>query len=327
MTFLNPTLSSTQITSDCNETIQHLYEPEHITAVNAALAIQRPLLILGETGIGKSQLAKAVAQELKRVYLPFVCDAHTESRDLLWEFDAVERLADAQVQGVLPPEERKDLAVANYILPRPLWWALNWKSAAKTTKGKQHIPHYDASKADPSKGCVVLIDEIDKAASDVPNGLLEALGSGRFQPQGMAAIERDSAAPPPLVVVCSNAERNLPDAFVRRCLVLHLDFPKEREQQIKFLVKRGEANFSEFKDSNVEGLDGKPCSLLELAAQMLVEDRKAAQAQHLYTLAGQAEYVDLLRALQKLAGQDDKDARSLLEALRPYTLRKVRESR
>lgn len=322
--FLPTHLNSTPITNDCHETIYHLYEPEQITAINAALAIQRPLLVLGEPGIGKSQLAKAVAQELGRVYLPFVCDAHTESRDLLWEFDAVERLADAQVQGVLPAEERKDLAVANYIIPRSLWWALNWESA-KTPKGQYHIPTYDSKLADPNKGCVLLIDEIDKASSDVPNGLLEALGSGCFQPQGMTVVERARDTPAPLVIISSNAERTLPDAFIRRCLVLHLDFPKTANEQLAFLIKRGEYNFPAFKQVKLTDREGQACSLLELAAQMLVEDRKAAQDKHLYPLPGQAEYFDLLRAIRELAGQDLAKAGALLEQLRPYTLRKVRE--
>lgn len=324
MIHLSPTLTSTPIINDCGETIHHLYEPEHITAINAALAVNRPLLIFGEPGIGKSQLAKAVAQELGRVYLPFVCDAHTESRDLLWEFDAVERLADAQVQGVLPADERKDLSVANYIIPQALWWALNWTSAEKTSKGKHCIPHYDA-KADPTRGCVVLIDEIDKAGSDVPNGLLETLGNGRFQPQGMKAVIRDPNASYPLVIISSNAERQLPDAFVRRCLVLHLDFPKDSTKQREFLVQRGVANFPEFAESRVRDREGKELSVLELASHMLVEDRKAAQDKHLYPLPGQAEYFDLLGAIRELGEEGLGDAQSLLEQLRPYILRKVRE--
>lgn len=131
MNLLPKDLQSEEITNDIGEKFHHLFEEPVITAINAALAVNRPLLIWGETGIGKSQLAKAVAQNLERVYIPFVCDAHTESRDLLWHFDAVARLAEAQVQGVTPKEERKSdtLDNKNYIVPQALWWALNWQSA------------------------------------------------------------------------------------------------------------------------------------------------------------------------------------------------------
>jgi hypothetical protein len=80
-------------------TIRHLFEPRDIDAVNASLAAGRPLLVRGEPGAGKSQLARAAAQGLGRAFVSKVIDARTEARDLLWTFDAVRRLADAQVLG------------------------------------------------------------------------------------------------------------------------------------------------------------------------------------------------------------------------------------
>lgn len=80
-------------------TIRHLFESRDVDAINAALAAGRPLLVRGEPGAGKSQLARAATQGLRRAFVPKVIDARTESRDLLWTFDAVRRLANAQVMG------------------------------------------------------------------------------------------------------------------------------------------------------------------------------------------------------------------------------------
>lgn len=94
----------------------HVFDQPSIDAVNAALAAKRPLLLKGEPGIGKSQLARAVARELKCAFVQFVVDSQTESRDLLWHFDAVQRLADAQLSSVLGESRdavREKLAVTN----------------------------------------------------------------------------------------------------------------------------------------------------------------------------------------------------------------------
>ncbi len=109
----------------------HIFEPEHINAINAAIACQRPLLLTGDPGTGKSQLARATAANLGAAFVPFVVDSRTESRDLLWHFDAVARLADAQLGKALHEDTKKfrqQLAVKNYIHPGPLWWLLTGKA-------------------------------------------------------------------------------------------------------------------------------------------------------------------------------------------------------
>ena len=204
----------------------HQFEPRQVRAVNAALAARRPLLVRGEPGIGKSQLARAAAAALGRAFVSHTVDARTESRDLLWHFDAVARLAEAQLIGALracPAEpatgtesERKDqpssrhrdqLAIGAFCIPRALWWAFDWEDAL-TRPIRSACRAAATGRWRPANGCLILIDEIDKAEADVPNGLLEALGAGRFNPQGAPsrlpprALRRSSLSPPTRSAPC-----------------------------------------------------------------------------------------------------------------------------
>lgn len=315
--------SEVTITNDVGEKEYiHVIERDQVDAINAAIAIGRPLLVRGEPGIGKSQLAKAAAFELGRIFIPFVADAHTESRDLLWSVDSVARLAEAQVQHGENPD-REALALKNFIAPGPLWWALNWKSAeavvyknenAEGGKEYRHqLPEYDKKQCNPKNGCVVMIDEIDKADGSVPNGLLEALGSSRFHPQGLdKAVESDGVKP--LVIITTNNERNLPDAFIRRCLAIDLRFPKEPEEQKAFLLARGKVNFSDLDLNDIR----LP------AAEMLIEDRAYAKGKKLKPLPGQAEYFDLLRGIKELK-REGQDIKKLMQQLRRFTYQKHRD--
>ncbi len=293
----------------------HEFDEPSIGAVNAALAARRPLLVRGEPGVGKTQLAEAVATELTRAFVSFTVDARTESRDLLWRFDAVMRLAQAQLYATLkkkPDDVERDLAVRNFVHPGPLWWAFDAASAQAANADATLLDQFD-NKARQKNGWVVLIDEIDKAESDVPNGLLEALGSGQFTPFGYEQ-PIGVAGEPPLILITTNEERVLPDAFVRRCLVLHLVLPStdDAPKLIEYLKKRGRAHFGERTTDEV----------LHDAAQQLVEDRKFAVEQQLRPLPGQAEYLDLVRAVVALAQGDVAKQQKLLASAARFTLRK-----
>jgi MoxR-like ATPase len=291
----------------------HLMDQREIDAINTAVMAGRPLLIRGEPGVGKSQLARAAAKQMRRAYIKHVIDSHTESRDLMWTFDAVKRLADAQLAGALKQDieaARAALDVGNYLHPGPLWWAFNWISAEdQRAKAKGRRPP-NPDGGDPKRGCVLLIDEIDKAESEVPNGLLDALGAREFTPFG-GADPIQLQGPPPLVVITSNDERTLPDAFLRRCAVLRLELPQEEQAFIDLLEERGQAHFAMLKPG-----------LLRDAAAMLFADRQAAIKAQIMPRPGQAEYLDLLRAVHGLAGDDDDEQRRLLSVVREFTLRK-----
>ncbi len=308
----------------------HVFDRDSAQAIRAALASKRPLLVRGEPGVGKTQLAAAAAKVLKRPLVSRVVDSRTESRDLLWTFDAVMRLADAQAASLFfpalrnleskaddPPcftkqHLRKELDVADYVRPGPLWWAFDWNSAqAQATRSETPSPSL-GGEDNPRNGRVVLIDEIDKADTDLPNGLLEALGAGQFSPQGRAEPVR-IVEPFPLVVVTTNEERVLPAAFVRRCFVLHLSLPEDRGKLENLLIERAKVHFPDVGEQRE--------SLFDKAAKLIAEERALARERFVKPLPGQAEFLDLLRAVLEL-GESDGDPSELLDSIARYVLKK-----
>ncbi|WP_130471825.1 AAA family ATPase [Candidatus Magnetaquicoccus inordinatus] len=290
----------------------HLLSLREIHAVNAAIAAGRPLLVRGEPGTGKSQLARAVAKILNRVFISQVIDSRTESRDLLWNFDAVMRLANAQLAGALHQDSqqaRQELAVENYLHPGPLWWAFDWADAERQAKRVQQEPPPQPDGGVAQNGSVLLLDEIDKAESETPNGLLEALGARQFTPLGRSKPVCVQGILP-LLVITTNEERALPDAFLRRCLVLCLNLPSDEQELIALLMQRGKAHFPTATEE-----------LLRKAAEMLFRDRHAALEAQVTPRPGQAEYLDLLRAVLTLERTKAKQL-AMLEVVAPYTLRK-----
>ncbi|MFL5288487.1 MAG: AAA family ATPase [Rhodopila sp.] len=296
----------------------HVFSEAEVLAVDTAIAAYRALLVRGEPGIGKTQLAIAAAVALGRGFVSHVVDSRTEARDLLWHFDAVARLAQAQVQGALSGGRtdrvtvERALNIGNFIQPRPIWWAFDWTNALCQAERAGCSPPPQPHRCNPANGMVVLIDEIDKADTDVPNGLLEALGAGEFTAPGIdGPVRRDPAMPPPLVIITTNEDRGLPDPFVRRCLALHLRLPEERRELIEHLVARGKAHFP-----------GMTKPILEHAAEMLADDRAMARHHSWLPLPGQAEYIDLIRVLHTKAAHDATSQQALLDRIRPFILRK-----
>lgn len=313
------------------EHVVHLLSDEEEWAIEGALAANRPLLVRGEPGIGKTQLAWAAAEYLRRPLRTLTVDAHTESREVMWTFDAVKRLAEAQVISNIyrKPDDPDDpdaigkvrsaIDVKNFVRPGPLWWAFDWGSARRLLEDRKEPVPKPPDNWEDTKGVVVLIDEIDKGESDLPNGLLEAFGMSQFTPQGWDEPITLKQGPP-LVIITSNEETALPDAFVRRCFVMNLELPDVRKPEQRpafkeYLIERGANHFPEAQQELPQ--------LLQEAAELLLKDRLHALQNRLTPLPGQAEYLDLLRAVMTLRKRG-KDPHEVLNRLQKFAFGKAR---
>ncbi|HEU0078140.1 MAG TPA: MoxR family ATPase [Longimicrobiaceae bacterium] len=211
----------------------YVYNDDVVLAVNVALAVNRPLLVSGEPGSGKSTLARNVAAVLGWRYYQRVITSRTQARDLLWSFDAVRRLGDAQAG--MQDGRRELLPKPFYVEPEALWWAFDPASAAvrgmepdQLTPEQRAHPAFRAADpgtaGDPARA-VVLLDEIDKADPDMPNDMLEPLDVGSFRVHETdARVERGDRRV--MLIITTNGERELPPAFLRRCVTLHLPRPR-----------------------------------------------------------------------------------------------------
>ena len=281
----------------------HLFQKRPARALIAALSAGRPLLVRGEPGVGKSQLARAAAAVLEWPFISTVIQPNTEYQELLWVFDHTQRLGDAQLAGAIGTNGLvKD--TDQYVSPGPLWYALNWVDAAKDGRNRQNYrPPADVDPPTEEQGVVLLIDEIDKADISVANGLLEVLGNGRFDVQTTGETVC-AGGKPPLVVLTSNDTRELPAAMVRRCVVLDIKLPDSGDELIRHLMDIGRAHFADVDEA-----------ICREAAEDIVADRERC---HELPRTGQAEYLDLLRALNEVAKGDANGQRSWLHKLRRY---------
>jgi MoxR-like ATPase len=224
-------------------------------AVNAAIALERPLLVKGEPGTGKTELAIQVAQSLGLRLMEWHIKSTTKAQQGLYEYDAVSRLRDSQLG------EKRVHDIKNYIKKGKLWEAF-----------------------EAGEKIVLLIDEIDKADIEFPNDLLQELDKMEF-----FVYETDEtikARHRPIVIITSNNEKELPDAFLRRCFFHYIRFPDiETLKQIvdvhfpnlkTDLVSEALTQFFELRD--MPGLKKKPSTseMLDWLKLLLVEDLSAA---------------------------------------------------
>ncbi|ODS58256.1 MAG: AAA family ATPase [Agrobacterium sp. SCN 61-19] len=251
-------------------TADYVADKDLMIAVNAAIRLERPLLVKGEPGTGKTELARQVAAALGLDILEWNVKSTTKAQQGLYEYDAVSRLRDSQ----LGDERVND--VKNYIRKGKLWQAF-----ATETK------------------CVLLIDEIDKADIEFPNDLLQELDRMEFHVYETG--ETVSAKIRPIVIITSNNEKELPDAFLRRCFFHYIRFPDaetlERIVEVhypgikKTLLRNALTQFYEIRET--PGLKKKPSTseALDWIRLLVAEDVDPAD------LRGEAK-----NALPKLHG-------------------------
>lgn len=295
----------------------HVFDGDTVAALHAAEITGRPLLLRGDPGTGKSETARAAAVAARRPFVSVVIDGRTEPSDLKWRFDAVARLADAQVLKT----DRALREERAYVFPGPLWWAYAWQSAqSRLSEVNQDRKHsLDGPGAPPdgwspeSDRVVLLIDEIDKADPDLPNALLEVLANLGFrEPYGGTQIACNEATRP-LVLITTNEERELPHAFLRRCMVHRLELPAEREALIDWLVTVGT------RHQEVLNWPGQ-CSRETMSqAAGYVADVRASLANTGRYLPGTSEFLDMIKVL---AATPDAHRQARLEQLNKLALHK-----
>ncbi len=197
-------------------------------AVDAALLTGLPLLLTGESGCGKTQLAYAMAYQLGVPLLRFDTKSSSSAKDLLYRFDVVGRFYEAEnrKQGVAG-EGRDPGKPGEYVVLGPLGAAILLSKADRAAWLLKYPHALDEVNDAPQKPtrCVVLIDEVDKAPRDFPNDLLNELENFGFQISETGEILEAEPENRPFVVLTSNAERDLPEPFLRRCAYFHIETP------------------------------------------------------------------------------------------------------
>lgn len=223
-------------------------------AVNAAITLERPLLVKGEPGTGKTELALQIAKALDIPLLEWHVKSTTKAQQGLYEYDAVSRLRDSQLG------EKRVHDVSNYIKKGKLWQAFEAEERS-----------------------ILLIDEIDKADIEFPNDLLQELDKMAFNVYETG--ETIAAKHRPIVIITSNNEKELPDAFLRRCFFHYIRFPDA--ETLKEIVKTHYPNIKEqllttaltqfYEIRDTQGLKKKPSTseVLDWLKLLLSEDLTA----------------------------------------------------
>jgi MoxR-like ATPase len=271
----------------------YVYSDKVKLAVRIALVTGRPLLVRGPPGWGKSSLAPAVAKHMNWRYYEKVISSRTQARDLMSELDLVKRLSDAQGQGQVDPDWRR------YIRPGVLWEAFDPLGARRQTTyfDRREPEQGEAASELDTKPAVVLLDEMDKADPDVPNNLLVALGSLQFEVEeiGPPPVKADPKMVP-LIVVTTNDERDLPRAFLRRCVELELpplDGPdNDGSQRKKKLVEIGAEHLR----------DKLSREFVQQVADVIINQANTTPADDGLVVPSPAEFIDTLRAVHELYG-------------------------
>lgn len=276
--------------------------PHTATIVNLAIRLGRPLLVEGEAGCGKTRLASAIAEELGVSLIVMTVKSTSQAKDLLYRFDALRRLQDAQ-----DPKNKNARDIYPYISLEPLGHAI----CEGTPK-------------------VVLIDEVDKADIDFPNDLLDVLDRFEFDIEDLPRSEdaacaaawgfgRHVTAPAggvrPVVIITSNQEKRLPEPFLRRCLYAQLDFPADNQAMLADIVCKN-------LDAHADDVSN---ALITAAVERFCQVRMRGRELGMQKLPATSELVDWVRVLHWQGRKAESVSPDALDAVDQAVLFKVRQ--
>lgn len=276
--------------------------PHTATIVNLAIRLGRPLLVEGEAGCGKTRLASAIAEELGVGLTVMTVKSTSQAKDLLYRFDALRRLQDAQ-----DPANTSARQVFPYIELEPLGHAIR--------EGQPQV---------------VLIDEVDKADIDFPNDLLDVLDRFEFDIEDLPRTEDDAcraarghgrhvAGPErgvrPIVLITSNREKQLPEPFLRRCLYVQLDFPANDPAMLAEIVRKNlDARAETISDELITGAVERLCRIRERGRELGMQKLPAT-----------SELVDWVRVLHWQNRKAEAVSVDALDAVDQAVLFKIRQ--
>ena len=305
---------------------KHYYPDENLLdAVNVALTLGMPLLLTGEPGTGKTQLAESLAWELglgePEVFYTKSTSTYT---DLFYQYDALRHFRDVQVESASPRNgnsgaPQRDTSIDNYITFGPLGRAVLFAM----DRGSPNCP--PEFRAEPQRRTVVLIDELDKAPRDFPNDILNEVERMKFQIRELPPQRNTFRADPafrPILILTSNLEKDLPEAFRRRCVFYHIEFDDLDLQEI---IRRRLPRDPDFTDEMLtnalkhfralrdgRNLDKKPATA-ELLAWIDLLQRLKLDVKDARTLDPEARAA--LAASYSILAKSDEDVRKLHDEL------------
>lgn len=237
--------SVSQIKKKYNDPDKYIMSEELVSAVKVSMTLGQPLFITGEPGTGKTQLAFKIAHHFKLAndtgeFKPFIFNTKTTStaQDLFYTYDAVRHFQDANIKGM----KRQD--TSDYIELQALGKAIALSNPEFLGDDNDTLSTRFVGKA---RNSVVLIDEIDKAPSDFPNDILYEIEHMSFRIKELGKRVQVGNDFRPIVIMTSNSEKNLPEAFLRRCIFYHIPFPAK--DQLVEIVKNHLGQSSQYADA------------------------------------------------------------------------------